>query len=186
VFAIALVVGAASSLITKGANPLLVIVAFAGIAALVTVGTSVRISLKPGASPHSEPDNTTGPPRFSRAAIVGACWVPFTFLSFVAVVLASNQGLSGPTAGPEWWQLAILIPALTLGVTGPFGTTILGWVAVAQIRRSAGRIHGLQLALFDGLVFPLMTLNAVIAVAGVALAKMFVDFYANPSVGGHL
>ena len=186
VFAIALVVGAASSLIAKGANPLLIIVAFAGIAAVVTVGTSVRISLKSGASSPSEPDNTTRPPRFSRAAIVGACWVPFTFLSFVAAVLASYQGRSGPTAGPEWWQLAILIPALTLGVTGPFGTTILGWVAVSQIRRSAGRIHGLQLALFDGLVFPLMTLNAVIALAGVALAKMFVDFYANPSVVGHL
>ncbi len=94
-------------------------------------------------------------------------------------------GTGGPTAGPEWWQLAILIPALILGVTGPFVTTILGWVAVSQIRRSAGRIHGLQLALFDGLVFPLMALGAVIALAGVALAKMFVDFYANPSVVGH-
>jgi len=160
-------------------------VALAGIAAFLTVGTSVRISLKSGTSPHSETDDTTGPPRFSRAAIVGACWVPITFLSFVAVVLASYQGRSGPATGPEWWQLAILIPALILGVAGPFGTTILGWVAVSQIRRSAGRIHGLQLALFDGLVFPLMTLGAVIAVAGVALAKMFVDFYANPSVIGH-
>jgi hypothetical protein len=78
-----------------------------------------------------------------------------------------------------------LVPTLILGVAGPFGTTILGWVAVSQIRRSAGLVHGLQLALFDALLFPLMTLGAVIATAGVALAKMFVDFYANPSGIGH-
>jgi tRNA A-37 threonylcarbamoyl transferase component Bud32 len=96
VFAIALVVGAGSSLVSKGAPPLLIIMAFAGIAAFLTVVTSLRISLKSGASPHSEPDDTTGPPRCSRAAIVGACWVPITFLSSVAVALASYQGRSGP------------------------------------------------------------------------------------------
>jgi hypothetical protein len=95
--------------------------------------------------------------------------------------LAGYQVRGGTSAGPEGWQLAILIPALILGVAGPFGTTILGWVAVAQIRQSAGRIHGLYLALFDGLLFPLMTLSAVIALAGAAMAKMFVDFYANLS-----
>ncbi|MCF7787597.1 MAG: serine/threonine protein kinase [Prosthecobacter sp.] len=182
VFAIALIVGAASSIVLQGAPPPLIIIALAGIAAFLTVVSSVRISFKSGASPHAEADNTTGPPRFSRAAIVGACWVPFTFLSFLAVAMASYQRPGGsPASGPEWWQLAILIPALILGVAGPFGTTILGWVAVAQIRRSAGRIHGLYLALFDGLLFPLMTLSAVIALAGVAMAKMFVDFYLNPS-----
>jgi|GEM_PF-2229810 len=129
--------------------------------------------------------NSDNPPRFSRAAIIGACWVPMTLFSFVAVAIATYQVRGDPATGPEWWQLAILIPALILGVAGPFGTTILGWVAVAQIRRSAGRIHGLQLALFDGLVFPLMTLSGVIALAGVAMAKMFVDFYLNPSLMGH-
>jgi predicted Ser/Thr protein kinase len=184
VFAIALVVGAALSLVVNGGIPSRVVVALAGIIAFLVVGSSVRISLKPGTAPHSESDDTTGPPRFSRAAIVGACWVPVTVLSFVAAALASHQGWGGPTAGPEWWQLAVLVPALILGVAGPFGTTILGWVAVSQIRRSAGRIHGLHLALFDGLIFPLMTLSAAIAMAGVALAKMFVDFYANPLVIG--
>ncbi len=184
VFAITLVIGAAMSLVAKGAPPFVIVVAFAGIAALLTVGSSVRISLKSGASPHSEPDDTTGPPRFSRAAIVGACWVPVIFVSFVAVALISYQGLGRPSPNPAWWQLLLLIPALIMGVAGPFGTTILGWVAVAQIRRSAGRILGLQLALFDGLVFPLITLGAIVAVAVVALAKMFVEFYANPSVIG--
>ena len=42
-----------------------------------------------------------------------------------------------------------------------FGT-IDGWIAVAQIRRSAGKIHGRWLAVFDGLLFPLLVLDAVI------------------------
>ncbi|MCC6884431.1 MAG: hypothetical protein IT576_19890 [Verrucomicrobiales bacterium] len=185
VLAIALMVGAASALVAKGAAPFRIIVALAGIAAFLTVATAVRLSLNSGVSPDSEFDRASGPPRFSRAAIVGACWVPVTFFSFVAVGLTSNAPPGGPSTGPEWWQLAILMPTLIVGVAGPFGTTILGWVAVSQIRRSAGKVHGLALALFDGLLFPLMILSAVIAMACTALAKMFVDFYANPLVAGH-
>jgi serine/threonine protein kinase len=44
-------------------------------------------------------------------------------------------------------------------------TTILGWIAVSQIRRSAGKIHGLWLAVFDGLFFPLLALDGLIFVA---------------------
>ncbi|MDI1311144.1 serine/threonine-protein kinase, partial [Prosthecobacter sp.] len=185
VFALALIVGASSSLVTNGAPPFLIVVALAGIAAILTVGTSVRIRFKSVASSHSEPDDITGPPRYSRAAIVGACWVPVTFLSFVAVAMVSFQVRGDPASGPEWWQLAILIPALILGVTGPFGTTILGWVAVSQIRRSAGRILGLPLALFDGLLYPLGFLSGVLLLGSTTLARMFVDFYLNPSVIGH-
>ena len=35
-------------------------------------------------------------------------------------------------------------------LTAPFGATILGWIAVSQIRRSAGKLYGLWLAVFDG------------------------------------
>lgn len=145
------------------------------------------ISERGNGTNHSEeaPTAAIGPPGISRLAIVGACWVPVTILSFVVAGLAIRHGLGGSTTEPKFWQLVILIPALILGVAGPFGTTILGWLAVSQIRRSAGRVHGLQLALFDGLVFPLMALGTIIAVSCVALAKMLVDFYANPSVIGH-
>ena len=43
-----------------------------------------------------------------------------------------------------------------------FCTTILGWIAVAQIRRSAGKLYGMGLAVFDGLLFPLLALNFLI------------------------
>jgi hypothetical protein len=45
-------------------------------------------------------------------------------------------------------------------VAGP--VTILGWIAVSQIRRSAGRLHGLWLAVADGLLFPLLALDLLI------------------------
>ena len=160
---------------------------FAGFFGLIGFAFMVEYAdrRKLGTKPGSAPDGIAGPPRFSRAAIVGACWVPVTFISFAVACFGIYKFRSGPTVGPEWWQLAVLVPAMILLVTGPFGTTILGWVAVSQIRRSSGRVHGLQLAVFDGLVFPLITLSGVIALAGVALAKMFVDFDSNPTAIGN-
>src|SRR5206468_2230726 len=49
-----------------------------------------------------------------------------------------------------------------LFVSGMFS----GWVAVGQIRRSAGRLYGLRLAVFDGLLFPLMVLDIAILTVG--------------------
>jgi hypothetical protein len=51
---------------------------------------------------------------------------------------------------------------LFLGLAAPLSTTILGWLAAAQIRRSAGGLHGLELAVFDGLLFPLLGLDVLI------------------------
>jgi hypothetical protein len=48
--------------------------------------------------------------------------------------------------------------------------TILGWLAVGQIRRSAGKLRGLGLAVFDGLLFPLLALDFVIA--GIAFSLL--------------
>ncbi len=137
-----------------------------------------------GASlPSAEANLAALPSRFSRMAIIGACWVPVAIVAFIAAYLmldGSRRGIS-----PAWWQVGAVMPLLLIAVTGPFGTTILGWLAVAQIRRSGGRLHGLTLAMIDGLLFPLLALSMLVAVAGVALAKMFVDFYENPSIIGN-
>jgi hypothetical protein len=58
-------------------------------------------------------------------------------------------------------QLA-LFPLLAVAFTAPFGTTILGLVAISQIRQSVGRLYGMPLAIFDTLVFPLLLLDALI------------------------
>ena len=97
--------------------------------------------------------------RFSRTAISGACWIPFfvtsaMFLAFEPRHIPFPYNYNLPSA------LAIL-----LGLTAPFGTTILGWVAVSQIRRSAGKHYGMWLAVFDGLLFPLLALDGLILVA---------------------
>ena len=47
---------------------------------------------------------------------------------------------------------------LPLGLTAPFGTTILGIVSIGDIRHSAGGLYGLPLALADALLFPLLVL----------------------------
>ena len=66
---------------------------------------------------------------------------------------------------PGLIRLVIRLLLVLLGLlvaTAPFGTTILGWVAVTQIRRSAGKLHGLWLAVLDGLLFPLLVLDALL------------------------
>ena len=109
-------------------------------------------------------------PRFSRTAIVGACWFPFCFVVLLfyfssgqAVPVSPGNSVP-PVSGQNWLVLLIGLPMALLGLTAPFGTTILGWVAVTQIRRSAGRLYGLWLAVFDGLLFPLLALDALIIV----------------------
>jgi tRNA A-37 threonylcarbamoyl transferase component Bud32 len=108
-----------------------------------------------------------GAPRLSRVALWGALWVPLFVIVglMIASPLVVNEG-SSPT-GPAWWQIALRFTLLPLGVAAPFGTTILGWVAISQIRHSQGRLHGLGLAVFDALAYPLLVLDALIL--GVAL-----------------
>ena len=116
-----------------------------------------------------------GPPRFSRTAIVGACWAPLIFFVVVAwftavVHVAVPAGTQPP--GPAWWQMLLTGTLLPLGLLSPAGTTLLGWIAVAQIRRSAGRLHGLWLAVFDGLLFPMLVLDGLMVCIWVLVARL--------------
>jgi len=88
-------------------------------------------------------------PHFSRAAIVGAAWLPFFFGALAQVTLVDSRLR-------EYSFVAIML--ICFGLAGFFGTTILGWIAVSQIRRLAGKLYGLGLAVFDGLFFPLIVL----------------------------
>jgi serine/threonine protein kinase len=97
-------------------------------------------------------------PHFSRTAIVGAC-LPLIFLlaiTLIAVVALLPHGGRAVLGGGE------ILLLLLVGVLSSIATTILGWVAVAQIRRSAGKLHGLWLAVFDGLFLPLLALDSLI------------------------
>jgi tRNA A-37 threonylcarbamoyl transferase component Bud32 len=104
-------------------------------------------------------------PRFSRKAIIGAAWAALFFVLAFTWLFASfpvqvPAGTQPPTSA--WWLKLLAVPVLLLGLSAPFGTTILGSMALSQIRRSAGRLTGLGLALFDVLLFPLLVLDGLI------------------------
>jgi serine/threonine protein kinase/tetratricopeptide (TPR) repeat protein len=135
------------------------------------IGLAVLIELvyranrgRPGESqiPGSE-RVASNPPRFSRMAILGAAWIPFFLAAMLSITLGQEQF---PQA---YGSLSRLL--LFLGLAAPLSTTILGWLAAAQIRRSAEGLHGLELAVFDGLLFPLLGLDVLIGVLWLALAK---------------
>jgi serine/threonine protein kinase/type II secretory pathway pseudopilin PulG len=116
-------------------------------------------------NPEAEIQKVEVKPCFSRTAIMGACWVAL-FLIMIGSWLF-DASISAAVAAPNRAdQSAVLIfvrllPVL-LGLTAIPGATILGWIAVSQIRRSAGKIYGMGLAIFDGLVFPLLALDFLI------------------------
>jgi len=102
------------------------------------------------------PPAGTPEPRFSRVAIAGAAWAPFFFAA--ALSLARERR----TPFPEGYTLVAQL-LIFASLAACFGTTLLGWIAVTQIRRSAGKLYGLGLAVLDGLLFPLLALMPCIA-----------------------
>ena len=107
--------------------------------------------------------STAGPSRFSVKAIVGACWAPMIFMFLLMFYARVSYAPPGQVRQePSWLLLALMYTTVPLGIAAPFATTILGWMAVSDIRRSQGRLHGMWLALFDGLFFPLIALAALV------------------------
>ena len=75
--------------------------------------------------------------------------------------------MAAPATPPTWAALTpavslALFPLLAVAFTAPFGATILGLIAISQIRRSLGKLYGMPLAIFDTLLFPLLLLDALI------------------------
>ena len=79
------------------------------------------------------------------------------------------------SGGRTLWQWFLMLTVLPLGLSAPFGTTILGLVATSNIRHSNGALTGLPLAVADTLLFPLLIIDTVVGVA---------VFYSLPSVFG--
>lgn len=94
--------------------------------------------------------------RFSRTAIFGACLglIHIILLPLVHYTWQGNDFSGNPH--PDRPPFAFLVyTEWALFVGSLIAMTILGWKAVGQIRRSGGRLHGMWLALFDGLLLPL-------------------------------
>ena len=100
--------------------------------------------------------------RISKAAVAGAAWAPLILSVLLTVICFRVQESGREFSGPAWWQETSGLHSAGVGFTAPFGTTILGCVALTQIRNSAGRVYGLGLALFDALLYPLLALDGLI------------------------
>jgi len=127
------------------------------------------ISAEPKAPTQPAPKATApAQPRFSKAAILGACWaISFLLLPLLAVLLLTQRITTPANVSPQGipaFPVLLLGPLLILSLTSVFGTTILGLVAISHIRHSAGRLYGMGLALFDALLFPLLLLDVAIIV----------------------
>ncbi len=112
---------------------------------------------------------------FSRKAIMGAVWAGIFILGFIplwGIRMEASENL-----GPPTWEKLLTMLIFALGITAPFGATILGWLAVGDIRRSRGRIYGLGLAVFDGLLFPLLALDGLIGFMCYLVANIIVAHF---------
>ena len=105
-------------------------------------------------------------PRFSPTAVLGALLIPVFFFSTVFWNFGHLGGL----------QALVGVIMSTLGFVSMVAATVLGWVAVGQIRRSGGRLGGLWLALFDGLMLPGLVLDVVLLL-GLLLVNKFLNVW---------
>jgi serine/threonine protein kinase len=104
--------------------------------------------------------------RMSGKAIVGACLAPIVFVPLLVLLQLRFGDAVIQVAG-----LAVVgLPALLALI----GTTVLGLIALGDIRHSNGKLTGLGLAFFDAALFPIFLLDALI------LGLVFV---ANPGGG---
>jgi len=119
------------------------------------------------------PETTTPPPspcHLSKCAVIGALWaIPFFVWALFLVIPAEYVpiGMLGVFMTGSAWSAKWLLPA----VTAPFVTTLLGIIAISQIRHSQGRLYGRGLAVGATLLFPLLAaLPLCLRVTAVAFA----------------
>lgn len=124
---------------------------------------------------------------FSKTALFGAIWAALFFLVVPAFLVHEYQThefwRNGPISGKLGLDLISLLVILP-SMLAPFGVTILGSIAISQIRRSAGQIYGLGMALFDALLFPLMLLDGAILFGFMGVSKMLLSASTTTSAGG--
>jgi len=152
------------------------------------IETVVAETLKHGGTGSFAPG--TGPrgtavlsaPRWSRTAIAGAVGIGF-FLVVILLWLMDWPASSDPSFGHTLPQILFRGAVLPAGLVAVLAGTILGWIAVARIRRSAGRIRGLRLAAFEGLFLPLLTVDFFILLAWAFAVKALA---ASRGLGGSM
>ncbi len=123
--------------------------------------------------------------RLSWLALCGAIWAPAFFVTVLLFFYSTKPEIHGPDSPPSdpaWWQWVLRLTLLPLGVLAPFGTTLLGAVAIPRIKRSNGKLYGLRLAAADALLYPLIVIFLLVEVIVSFILKTILD--AQPHSGG--
>ncbi len=103
---------------------------------------------------------------FSRKAILGLVCLPVAALVPLATTI--SPAITDTTLpGSDRWPGILATGCLLLGLAAAFASSILGTLAVWDIRRSQGRISGLRAAVLAQLFLPLLLLDAAICSASV-------------------
>jgi hypothetical protein len=119
-------------------------------------------------------------PRLSKLAVVGALWSGLFFVALLVLVMVKLRPHIAPAwsgGEVEWYPFKLALLSLcAIGLSAVVGTTICGLVSTLRIRRSHGTLTGLPLALYDLLVFPLLTLDTIIWLVLYAIMSYIVTF----------
>jgi hypothetical protein len=116
--------------------------------------------------------------RYTRLATAGACLAALFPISLFLIYLVRSQVSNGPISV---LPVLLIAPFALVGILAPVLTTLLGWVATVHLRRSSGERQGLWLAVFDGLLFPLLALDVAIGAFWFALAGLLVAWIDSQS-----
>jgi predicted Ser/Thr protein kinase len=99
--------------------------------------------------------------RLSRCALWGAIWAPFTALGWPTWQWALRKYFDDYHAffelDPPIATLAVF--GFIIAATAPVGSTILGGLAIAHIKRSRGKLHGLPLGFVALMWHPLLVVG---------------------------
>ncbi len=108
-------------------------------------------------------NSTIDPPRISKLAVTGAILLPFGLLLLILQIPISR---TTSAVSPAWWQTSLNYILLGLGFIAPIAATILGFISIADIRKSNGSIYGLPLAVFVSLFYPVLLLDLLLITLG--------------------
>jgi tRNA A-37 threonylcarbamoyl transferase component Bud32 len=86
-----------------------------------------------------------------RGAVAGAALAPLSLFAAPVFVCGFTPA--------QRLDDGVALLFLVIVLVAMFGTTLLGWVAVSQIRHSGGRLYGMGLAVCDAMLFPLLAVG---------------------------
>jgi tRNA A-37 threonylcarbamoyl transferase component Bud32 len=122
----------------------------------------VRLIEEFSSAKHTD-DAADGEPRLSRCALIGVLWAPWTLTGWWAWQHCVRQYFDRPEVFATYsaGYVALGVTVFVLAATAPIASTILGGVAIAQIKRSNGKLYGLPMAACALLAHPLLLVGSL-------------------------